>query len=53
MGAVRFGAIPPKWGQSMGSKSGGIDKISEKFYQQYQAVLDWMVSRCLFSPSAP
>ena len=25
--------ISPKWGQSMGSKCGGIDKISEKFYQ--------------------
>ena len=34
-----------------GSKCGGIDKISEKFYQQYQVVLDSMVSRCLFSPS--
>ena len=35
----------------MGSKCVGIDKISEKFYQQYQVVLDSMVSRCLFSPS--
>ncbi|MTJ93784.1 MAG: hypothetical protein F8N36_13130 [Desulfovibrio sp.] len=49
---LALSSLSPKWGQSMGSKCGGIDKITEKFYQQYQVVLDSMVSRCLFSASS-